>query len=140
MRRWLSLLALLLLGVGAAQAERVERFGDYEVHYNAFPSAFLKPEVAKAYGLLRSRVRGVLMISVLKNGEPVPARVEVATLNEAGQPKEIALRQVQEADAVYQVGDFRVGDGEVLRFTVQVRPQDSNQPLSFGFKQQFFGD
>lgn len=139
MKRWLLALALLLSAT-AANAERVEHLGDYEVHYNALPSAFLSPEMAKAYGLLRSRVRGVLLVSVLKEGEPVPARVAVTALGEAGEPQKFSLRQVEEAGAVSQVGDFRVDDGEVLKFTVQVQPQDSRQPLSFDFKQQFFGD
>ena len=52
-----SLFLLALLGFGPnAIAENSRVFGDYVVHYNAFRSDALSPEVAKAYDLTRLRV------------------------------------------------------------------------------------
>ena len=134
------LLAALLLAIVPARAERVETIGDYQVHYNAFPSAFLKPEVAQAYRLLRSRVQGVVTVSVLKHGVPVPARVSASATNEVGQQKSISLRQVRETHAIYQIGNVGANEGEVLRFVLEVLPEHESKPFTLRFSQQFFGD
>lgn len=39
---------------------------DYQVFYNAFPSTFLTPEVAKNYQIERSANRGLFNISIRK--------------------------------------------------------------------------
>ncbi|MGB1062518.1 MAG: DUF4426 domain-containing protein, partial [Ketobacter sp.] len=56
-----SLLALaLLLTAELAAAEQFIEDKDYVVHYSAFTSTLLTPEVASAYGLMRSRQRGIV--------------------------------------------------------------------------------
>ncbi len=68
-------LALPVLAADAARPERKEVFGDVTVHYSAFTSSMLTPEVAAATGLVRSKNQGVLNIAVLKAGKPTPALV-----------------------------------------------------------------
>ena len=59
-------LILAMTTITAAQAEQKEVMGDWNVHYIAFGSGFLTPEIAKNYGITRSKYNGVVNISVLK--------------------------------------------------------------------------
>ena len=68
-------LALPVLAADAAKPERKEVFGDVTVHYSAFTSSMLQPDVAAATGLTRSKNQGVLNIAVIKAGKPAPAVV-----------------------------------------------------------------
>jgi hypothetical protein len=65
-------LALPVLAADAAKPERKEVFGDVTVHYSAFTSSMLQPDIAAATGLVRSKNQGVLNIAVLKAGKPPP--------------------------------------------------------------------
>lgn len=136
----LAVALTLLLALAPAHAERLQCFGDYEVHYNAFPSSFLQPEVARAYKLLRSRLQGVLLVSVHRQGAAVPARVEGEALNSVGQAQHLVLRQVSDGEAIYHVGNVRINNGESLRFRLSVRPDGEPAPLNLNFTQQFFSD
>ncbi len=68
-------LALPVLAADAARPERKEVFGNVTVHYSAFTSSMLTPEVAAATGLVRSKNQGVLNIAVLKADKPAMAVV-----------------------------------------------------------------
>jgi hypothetical protein len=48
------------------------------------------------------------------------------------------MREVTEGSAIYQLGEFRVTDQEVLNFTIDVQPKGENQTLTVKFRQQFF--
>lgn len=79
-----SLITLLLLLTSAvsspAFAENSKAFGNYIVHYNAFRSDILTPEIAKAYSLTRRNNRMVVNITVQKKdgdaSKPVKAKIE----------------------------------------------------------------
>ncbi len=65
-----TLLALSLFTT-AAKAEQqagaqYKILGPFEVHYIAFPSTFIQPDIAKNYDLVRSPSKGIINISVLK--------------------------------------------------------------------------
>ena len=66
------LAALLTL---PALAERKHSVGEYDVHYSAFNSGFLQPDIAAAAGLTRSKTQGVVNVSVIKDGKPLSATV-----------------------------------------------------------------
>jgi len=55
-----------IIGSSFANAELKQTFGDYEVHYNAFNSTFLQPDVAANYQVQRSKYRGLVNITVLQ--------------------------------------------------------------------------
>lgn len=139
--------ALLLAGAalvlpGPAAAEISKQFGDYEVHYNALTTADLAPEVAKAYGIQRSRNRGMLTAAVLKKNplgvtQPVAAEIEARAVSLTGQSTNIAMREIKEQAAVYYVGEFPLA-GDVLRFTVRVTPRGAPGPYQFDFERRFY--
>ena len=60
------LVVLFSLFAPWAAAEQSQTFGDYEIHYNALTTDQLSPEVAKAYGIVRSGSRAMLNVSVLR--------------------------------------------------------------------------
>lgn len=140
------ILALALLGLtqrGLAETET--KISGYTIHHNAMTTDSLTPEVAQLYNIQRSKTRGLLTISVLKDqpeatGMPVRAKVTALAANLSSQLKTITLNEVIEGVAVYYIGTFRISNEETLRFQLEVTPEGTDQPLKASFAQQFFVD
>jgi hypothetical protein len=130
-------LALLALAIGAASAQRLQVTGEYQVHYSAFPSGFLTPEVARDYRILRSRVRGVLLVSVKRAGRPVEARIEARAGPGGGRLQPLTLRPVRTDGAISYIGSFTIADGESRQFRLEIAPVGGD-PIAVSFSQQFF--
>ncbi|WKN22328.1 DUF4426 domain-containing protein [Azotobacter vinelandii] len=138
MRRPIPLLLALCLSLSAAAAERLQKFADLDVHYSAFNSGFLQPEIASAAGIVRGKTQGVLNISVLKSGKAQPATIKAQVRNDLGQVRALSFREVREGEAIYYLSQFPF-DKETLHFKVDV--QSGGGPLnSFEFDQEFFPD
>ncbi len=142
MRNFLTLFLLCTLPLSAA-AENSTSSGGYTIHHNAFKSDFLDPKVAQAYGLQRSKYRGIINISVIQEkpgatGTPVPAEISVKATNLMGVPKPIQLRGIREQNAIYYIDDFPITDGEIINFELQVTPAGSQQRIRAKFHQQFY--
>ena len=138
MRRIAILFIALCLSLPAL-AERKHSFGELDVHYIAFNSGFLQPEIAAAAGLVRSKSQGVVNISVLKAGTPLAANVNGAVKNLLGQSHPLKFKQVNEGTAIYYLAQFPFENREVLRFTISVQAGDG-VAHSFDFNQEFFPD
>jgi len=140
----MSLLAgMLLIFPLAVAAENSKDFGQYVIHYNAMATDFLSPEIARQYRITRSRNRGMINITVLKKilgspGQPVHARVEVTAYNLAGQSRRIHTREIRDGNAIYYIGEFGVANEETLKFSVQARPQGSQEEVEVEFSQDFY--
>lgn len=136
-----SLIALLTLLLALpAWAERKHSFGEYDVHYIAFNSGFLQPDIAAAAGLVRSKSQGVLNISVLKAGKPSMALVSGTVKNLLGQERPLAFKQLKEGEeATYYLAQFPFDSREMLRFALTVQPVGGDQ-VNFEFTQEFFPD
>ena len=135
---------LTLLGIGAsAHAENSRVFGDYVVHYNAFRSDTLSPEMAKAYELTRRNNRIIVNITVLKKvmgttGKPVAATVTGNASNLTGQLKNLEFREIKEDTAIYYLAELKVSDGEFLKFKINITPQGEEGPARLQFSKRFF--
>lgn len=147
MRNFHSTLLALLLSIAplTVSAENSTRSNGYTVHHNAIKCDFLTPEVAQAYGVQRSKYRGLVNISIIKEeagttGQAVPARITLTAANLNGVPKPIDLREIQEGKAIYYIDDFPVTDGEIVVFTLEATPDGEQQPIRTRFSQQFFVD
>lgn len=138
-----SVICAMLLGIQSlAFAESSQEIGDYIVHYNALSTESLPPSVASAYGITRSKNKGLLNISVLKKGgdfKGVEADIKVNATNLTGQFREINLRKIEEQSAVYYISEFSVADRETLDFSIRVTTAD-NQTGSMKLRQQFFAN
>jgi hypothetical protein len=139
-------LGFFLLAAAPAAAQQFEDIGDYRVHYSAMNTRMLPAEVARAYGIQRSGARAMINISVLRKAEsdeamdsPVPAEVNASAVNLTGQSRQIDLEEIEEEDAVYYIGTFRIANQETLTFTIEVRPEGSDgPPETFTFQQKFY--
>lgn len=137
--------AFLVLVSMAAAAEQKKVFGDYEVHYMGLNSSFLKPDVAKIYGISRSRALGFLNISLLQHSktEPMPfaldAKVTGSIKNLIGQSRDLEFRRVREGQAIYYISTFRFDDGDMYSFDLDVQPNNAKQKnFDVKFSQRFY--
>ena len=139
-----GLFMLILLGYGAsAAAENSRVFGNYVVHYNAFRSDTLSPEIAKAYELTRRNNRIIVNITVLKKvmnttGKPVPATISGNASNLTGQLKNLEFREIKEDTAIYYIAELKVSDGEFLKFKINITPEGEEGPARLQFSKRFF--
>ncbi|HRL93111.1 MAG TPA: DUF4426 domain-containing protein [Pseudomonas sp.] len=135
-------IALLLMSLCLslpALAEQKQSYGDLDVHYSAFNSGFLQPEVAAATGLVRSKSQGVVNVAVLKAGTASSAQVNGTVKNLLGQSTALSFKEVKEGKAIYYLAQFPFEQRETLRFTLNVTAADG-VPHSFDFNQEFFPD
>ncbi|MDN3683898.1 DUF4426 domain-containing protein [Vibrio sinaloensis] len=123
MKTWISLMLASLLAV-PAWAGQFKTIKDVEVHYSAFNSTFLTPQVARSYKLKRNGYSALLNISVLDNyqaGKPaITAKITGTAKNLIGQTRELSFREVKEANAIYYLAEFPISDEENLTFTIDV--------------------
>ncbi|MDA7088846.1 DUF4426 domain-containing protein [Pseudomonas sp. SA3-5] len=138
----MSRIALLFIALCLslpALAERKQSFGDLDVHYSAFNSSFLQPEIAAAVGLSRGKKQGVLNISVLKAGQPTAAVVSGEMRNLLGQTHNLKFKQVKEGAAIYYLAQFPIEQQEILRFSISIQA-DGGNTHSLDFNQELFPD
>jgi len=118
-------------------------FGDYIVHFNALTTDQLTAEIAQRHGIIRSNSRCLLNVSILRKEPggaslPVKADVNVSASNLTGQLKNVSVREIQEQDAVYYLGECSVANAETLIFDIDVTPENEESPLSVRYRKQFF--
>jgi len=126
-------------------AEKSLNFGDYTVHFNAFRSDSLTPEIAKAYQLKRRNNQMVVNITVRKRGEnssttPAKAKVKGFASNLTGQVKNLEFREIQDGNAIYYLAQSQISNREILKFDIKVSPAGEDITASVKFKQQFYTD
>jgi hypothetical protein len=142
MKTWLTVIAALSsLWSGVAMAEQAVRSGDWVLHYMTLNTTELTPEVAKSYGVSRSKRRGLLMLNLQHADGPVKSvdhRAKGTIRNLVGQTKIEEQRRVQTQDAIYTLVTFSYTHLETLRFDYQVQPAQSTDQISLKFHQQMF--
>ena len=84
----------------------------------------------------------MLNVSVLRatDNTPVVADVTVKTVNLTGQLKTITMRQINEQEAVYYIGEVAVANRETLIFDISITPEGADKAAAVRFKRQFFTD
>lgn len=117
-------------------------FGDYELHFNALTTDQLDPAIAGEYGIIRSKSRALLNISVLRKNElalePVHAEVEASARNLTGQLRNLDLREITEGEAIYYIAETAIVNSESLVFSVTATPESTDTPLKVEFQKQFY--
>ncbi|MCW9013557.1 MAG: DUF4426 domain-containing protein [Gammaproteobacteria bacterium] len=138
------LLIILSLYSFGSFAENSKNFGDYVVHFNAFRSDTLTPEIAKAYALTRRNNRMVVNITVQKRdgdaSRPVKAKVTGFASNLTGQVKNLEFREIHDGDAIYYLAQSQISNRETLKFDIKATPAGETLVGQVKFKQQFFTD
>jgi hypothetical protein len=132
----------LCFAAASAHAEISQKFGPLEVHYNALTTDELLPEVARAYKIERSKTRGLVTMSVLKQNKvgapsPVPAKLTVHVTNLNQQLAKVDMREIREGNAIYYLGEFRVAPPDTLKFSAAV--EAAGEPRrEMSFSQTFY--
>ena len=127
----------------SSYAESSMEFGDYVVHYNAFRSDTISPEVAKQYGLARASNRILVNIAVLKKvmnttGKPTSSKVTGHASNLTGQLKQLEFKQINEGTAIYYLAEAKISDGEFLKFDIKIMPEGETRAARLKFNKRFF--
>lgn len=140
--KYILAIGLALLTMNYASAENMKKLGSMKVHYMAIGSTFFTPEIAKAYGITRSRYNGLVNISVLDNtkaGNPAKTvSISGQAKNNLGQFKTLEFSEVKEGDAIYYLAQVSYNDEETLHFTLEINDGKEQQTLKFS--QKFYVD
>ena len=116
--------------------------GDHVVHFSAQTTDQLPREVARAYQIQRSPERAMLNVSIIRKSDnaPVAADVQVKTRNLTQQIKNVEMRQIDEQEAIYYIGETPVANRETLIFDISVTPEGKTTASNVRFKRQFYTD
>ena len=140
-------LALILLATSvcvhanSTQGGQFKNLGPLQVHYIAFPSTFIQPTIAKAYGLERSNYKGIINISVLANKKGNPAlnaNLTGEARNLLGSKQTLEFKEVIDGDAIYYLAQVDYRNEEVYRFKININQGNTYQVLNF--QQKFYVD
>jgi hypothetical protein len=144
MNRLLATVALWLALPWQAALAEVQTFGRYEVYYTLFASDFLRPEIARAYGIVRANDRALLNIAVRRlepTGGSVPIKAHVeGTRSDLIQVRELQLREVVEDDAIYYLAEFPFRNDETHYLKLRIQPDGDTSTLDLQFKQTLYVD
>lgn len=129
---WGLLLCGLLLSA-MANAEQKQQLGDWDVHYIAFNSTFLTPQVAKAANLSRNKNNAIINISVLDSQTQQAQQVQIGGIarNLLGQQRDLVFREVKDGEAIYYIAVMPFRNKEQLRFSLDIRQGTKRQQLNF---------
>ncbi|ATD04216.1 hypothetical protein PTE01_10150 [Pseudoalteromonas tetraodonis GFC] len=138
-------IACLALAFNAHSAQekgaQYKELGPWQVHYIAFPSTFIQPQIAKTYGLERSGYKGIVNISILKNDTDKTAQkatLQGTARNLLGNKQSLNFKEVVEGDSVYYLAQVDYTNEEILRFEIEI--QQGNQFQTLKFQQKFYVD
>jgi len=135
---WMSCLLALLMTL-PLRAEQMKELGPWQVHYSAFNSSFLTPEVAKTYGLERSRYNGIINIAVQdKQGKAQSVSVTGEAKNLTGAIRDLSFQEVKEGDAIYYLATLPYRNEDTYQFTLKIMGGGQQQILTF--QQTFYVD
>ena len=134
--------ALLLLLPVMALAENSTKIPGHTIHHNVITTDFLAPNIASAYRIIRSKHRGMINISVIKDvegttGKPAMASITARAVNLLGQSRQIPLREIREGEAIYYIGDFIIPGREQLIFVLEVMPEGAKRPYTAKLEHSF---
>ena len=140
--RYFSFIYCLLLAslTLPSYAEQAIYSPDYDIHYNAFNTMMVPPEVAQSYGFTRARNRALLNISVLDSStkKALPAAVTGTRTNIIGQLLPLEFVQIKEQNAIYYIAQLRFTEEEMWRFELQIQPDLNADAIPLKFSQTFY--
>lgn len=147
MKKLASILFFALAGITfTAHSEQIQgaqykELSPWQVHYIAFPSTFVQPKIAQAYGLERSNYKGIVNISILKNDADNTAQtasLSGTAKNLLGNKQVLEFKEVVEGDSIYYLAQVKFTNEEILRFDIEIKQNNQFQKLQF--QQKFYVD
>jgi hypothetical protein len=121
-------------------AEQKQVLGSWDVHYIALNSTFLTPEVAKQYGIVRSKFNALINISVLDRQDKTAQSVILTgdARNLIGVVKKLTFKQVTEGKAIYYLAVLPFSDLEQYRISIDIN--DGLEQKTLKFQHKFYAD
>ncbi len=123
-----STLCIALLSFHA-QAQKTDTFsinnGEHTLQYTLFNSTFIPAEVAKQYGLKRSKYEWLMNVLISKTDTygGVKTLLTGTEKNLLGQVKPLKFITIDEKDTVYYLVPIRVNGEDILHFTITATPE-----------------
>lgn len=115
------------------------KVGEFKVVYNALPSTFLTPEIAKENNIERSRYNGLLNIVVLnKEGKPQPVNISGEGKTLIGNVRKLEFQTIREGDAIYYIAQYPYRNEDNVLFSITI--QSPKQSGEFSFRHTFYTD
>ena len=142
----IACLFLMLLGASQslAQSQSVHSEGDYEIHYSIFNSSFISPDVAKAYGIVRSKSQALINVSVLKKqpqGLPKPVRAAVKGEHyDLIRHTALPFEEIVEKNAIYYLAALDIAHKTTIYFTLNVQPNPNEPAIKVQFQKVLYID
>jgi hypothetical protein len=133
-------LALGLIFSYQVNAEQKQVLGNWDVHYIAFNTTFLTPQVAKQNAIVRSKFNGLINISVLDRQDKAAQSVILTgqAKNLLGVIKKLTFKQVKEGKAIYYLAVLPFSDLEQYRISVDIN--DGLEQRTLKFQHKFYAD
>lgn len=130
--RIISLLLLLAASLGSAVAEQSQQLGPWTVHYNAFNSTFLSPQIARQYDIQRSRLNAVLNVAVQDaQGKAQAVALSGEARDLLGHVRTLSFREVREGEAIYYLAQLPIRQEDTFRFEIALKAPGQQQLLKF---------
>ena len=123
-----------------SRAEQKQTLGSWDVHYIVLNSTFLQPDIARQYGIQRSKYNAFVNISVLDKNTKQAQDVDVrgVATNLLGNSKTLSFKKVQEQQAIYYLAQMPFRNRETFRYEIII--QHGNQQETLRFKQELVTD
>lgn len=126
-------------------AESFVSAGDYTMHYNAVRTDQLTADIARAYGIERSKNKVLLNVAVINrsNGTETAteANITVVARNLSNQVRDVPLRRITETNATYYIGETDIGNGaETIVFEISAIPKGSTNTINAKLTREFFAN
>jgi len=133
-------LSLVLTWALPSYAEQAIYSQKYDIHYNAFNTMIVTPDVAQTYGFTRARNRALLNVSVIDKvtKKPLPAVVTGTRTNIIGQVLALEFQQIKEQNAIYYIAQLRFTEEEMWRFELKIQPDLNAKAIPLKFSQTFY--
>ena len=138
-----ALLALALHCGGGSNLAHAEskQFGAYEVHYNVVSTIFLQPQIAAAYGIVRSPQRALLNVALRRragtDSVPVAARI-TGEQGDLVRQSALRFREQREPQAIYYLAEFEFSDAQTVYFNVALHPEGDQATLKLQFNSTLY--
>jgi len=78
-----------------------------------------------------------VMVTILRDGQAVPGRVDIVARDDNDELTEIPAERVREDNWVSYVGTFPIEPGDARIFEIEVNPHAGGEVYSVAFRQTF---
>ncbi len=137
------ILQLCMANLTFADSDISRDFGVHVIHCRAMPSNALDSNIASQFEIGRAKDRGVLNIAVMeKSGDgamdrSIHSKVTAHWSDLNGRMGSIAMREFQQQNAIYYIGEFGFIGGATMTFNILVSVDENRAPYSFSIEKQF---